>query len=128
MPDYYVTFAQGNQIESNRGKLSHGVVIHHDNAPAHHSVVIQDALHANGFTFMGHPPYSPDLAPADFALFSEMKNAIRGREFSCRSSLGSALYQWYSQLSEEWFTDVFRKWVRRWDHCVELSGDYIEKQ
>jgi [histone H3]-lysine36 N-dimethyltransferase SETMAR len=62
------------------GMLTHGVIIHADNASPHRSPTAQDALHENGFTFMGHPPYSPDLAPVDFALFSTMKDYIRGRK------------------------------------------------
>jgi hypothetical protein len=28
-----------------------------------------------------HPPYSPDLAPADFFLFPKMKMQMKGRRF-----------------------------------------------
>ena len=31
---------------------------------------------------MGHPPYSPDLAPNDFFLFQHIKKKIRGQRFS----------------------------------------------
>jgi transposase len=30
---------------------------------------------------MDHPPYSPDLAPADFWLFQKLKSVLKGRPF-----------------------------------------------
>jgi hypothetical protein len=31
---------------------------------------------------MDHPPYSPDLAPADFWLFPKPKNVLKGERLS----------------------------------------------
>ena len=42
----------------------------HDNAPAHWSVLVKDFSSTNNVTTLEHPPYSPDLAPADFYLFT----------------------------------------------------------
>jgi hypothetical protein len=36
------------------------------NAPAHWSVLVKDFLAKNNVTTLKHPPYSPDLAPANF--------------------------------------------------------------
>jgi histone-lysine N-methyltransferase SETMAR len=41
----------------------------HNNAPAHQSVLVKDFLAKNNMTTLKHPPYSPDLAPADFTCF-----------------------------------------------------------
>jgi hypothetical protein len=35
-----------------------------------------------GTSSMDHPPYTPDLAPADFWLFPELKSVIKGKHFS----------------------------------------------
>jgi len=53
----------------------------HDNAPAHRSVLDVYFLAKNNVTILEHPPYSPDLAPADFYLFSPLKSAFKGRSF-----------------------------------------------
>ena len=45
------------------GKLMEGILLHHDNAPAHTSHVAMAAIHECGFELPPHPPYSPDLAP-----------------------------------------------------------------
>jgi hypothetical protein len=35
-----------------------------------------------GFTLMPQPPYSPDLAPCDFFLFSYLKQHLEGKHFA----------------------------------------------
>ena len=41
-------------------------LLHHDNAPAHSSLLVSNFLAKNNTTIMPQPPYSPDLAPCDF--------------------------------------------------------------
>jgi histone-lysine N-methyltransferase SETMAR len=38
------------------------------NAPSHSALVVKTFLAKHGVVEMSHPPYSPDLAPADFSL------------------------------------------------------------
>ena len=45
----------------------------HENAPAHRTLAIQKKLAYLGFQCLDHPPYSPDLAPSDYHLFSGLK-------------------------------------------------------
>jgi histone-lysine N-methyltransferase SETMAR len=39
-------------------------------------------LAGKGISAMDHPPYCPELAPADFWLFPELKSVLKGKEFS----------------------------------------------
>ncbi|UYV71193.1 hypothetical protein LAZ67_8002094 [Cordylochernes scorpioides] len=39
-------------------------LLHHDNAPAHTSLLVRDLLAKNNTLMMPQPPYSPDLAPS----------------------------------------------------------------
>jgi transposase len=41
-------------------------MLHHDNAPAHTSPLVREFLAKHETTVVAQPPYSPDLAPADF--------------------------------------------------------------
>jgi hypothetical protein len=36
---------------------------------------------------MPHPPYSPDLAPADFFLFCKLKTNLKGRRFQTKEEI-----------------------------------------
>jgi len=42
----------------------------HDNASAHRLILIMDFLAKDNVTTLEHPPYSPDLDPAEFYLFT----------------------------------------------------------
>jgi transposase len=54
---------QRKRPEGWRNKTS---MLHHNNAPAHTSLLILEFLVKNETTIIPQPPYSPDLAPADF--------------------------------------------------------------
>jgi hypothetical protein len=55
--------------------------VHHDNAPAHASLLIRYFLANTITTVLPQLPYSPDLAPADFSLFPKPKSTLKGRRF-----------------------------------------------
>jgi hypothetical protein len=55
--------------------------LHHDNAPVHASLLIRDFLVNTNITVLPQPPYSPDLALADFFLFPKLKFTLKGRRF-----------------------------------------------
>ena len=48
-------------------------LLHHDNPPAHSSLLICDFLTTHETTLFPQPPYSPELTPADFFLFTKFK-------------------------------------------------------
>jgi len=60
--------------EKRRVNFTKSVLILHDNAPAHRALATQKNLAYLGFQCLDHPPYSPDLAPSDYHLFSGLKN------------------------------------------------------
>ena len=45
---------------------------HQDNAPVHNFILVTDYLTKMGIKIVPHHPYSPDLAPYDFWLFSKL--------------------------------------------------------
>ena len=52
-------------------------MLHHDNAPAHASPLIRSYLAKHQACVVPHPPYSADLAPADFFLFPKLKTTLK---------------------------------------------------
>ena len=44
-------------------------------------------LSSNNMIVVSHPPYSPDLAPCDFAMFTRMKSKLKGRRFEAREEI-----------------------------------------
>jgi hypothetical protein len=63
------------------GKAEEWIVLHHDNAPCHTSLIICQFLADKKITVCPHPSNSPDLAPCDFWLFPKIKLTIKGNHF-----------------------------------------------
>ena len=49
-----------------------GIKLLHDNALAHKSATVQEYLKESGLDVLDHPPYSPDVSPCDFWLFTRL--------------------------------------------------------
>jgi transposase len=47
--------------------------LHWDNAPVHTAMVILEFLAKKRTKLLSHPPYSPDLTPADYLLLPKLK-------------------------------------------------------
>ena len=56
-------------------------MLHHDNAPAHASLLIRSYLAKRQSSVVPYPPNSPDLAPTDFFLFPKLKRTLKGHRF-----------------------------------------------
>jgi hypothetical protein len=52
-----------------------------ENAPAPRSVFVNHLFTQNSVTTLEHPPYSPDLTPADFSPVRRPRSALKGRLF-----------------------------------------------
>jgi len=50
-----------------------------NNAPVHTAATVQEFLAAKGVKTIPHPPFSPELAPADYFLFPRIKTELAGR-------------------------------------------------
>ena len=62
-----------NIKQKRRGKLSAGVLLLHDNAPAHKSRRSRAAIRKWVFVELNQRPYSTGLASSDYFLFSSLK-------------------------------------------------------
>ncbi|GFW15293.1 histone-lysine N-methyltransferase SETMAR [Trichonephila clavipes] len=71
-------------IKEKRSSLASrkGIVFHHDNARKHTAMVTQQKLNALGWEVLGHPPYSPDIAPSDYYLFRPLKSYLEEKKSS----------------------------------------------
>ena len=110
-----------------RGMLTAGILLLHDNAPAHTARVSKAAIRECGFEDLPHPGYSPDLALIDFHLFPNLKKQLKGRRFSCDKDLQSATEQWLDEQDEQFYSDGIEQLRKRYEKCIELHGDYVEK-
>ena len=74
-----------------------------------------------------HPPYSPDLAPCDLGLFSEVKKELKDRRLSSDTELREAWDEACADLPKEKWNEWFEAWFRRMERCIECEGEYFAK-
>jgi len=53
----------------------------HDNAPSHNAAIAKKFLANRNAAVLHHPPYSPDLAPADYFLIPNFQFSLKGQHF-----------------------------------------------
>ena len=56
-------------------------MLHHDNAPCHMAVSINEFLAERSISVVPQPRYSSDLSHCDFFLFPRLKNLLKVRHF-----------------------------------------------
>ena len=106
--------------------MTQGMLLNHDNAPAHTSHVAMATIHDCGFELLSHPPYSPDLAPSDFHLFRHLKESLRGRAFKEDEDVTVAVNEWIEERDQNFFLETIKTLEERWETCVVLQGNYVE--
>jgi len=93
-------------IRSKRnGKLSKEILLLHDSTLPHTAAHTLETVKQLKWEAMEQPPYSPDLAPSDFHLFGPLKDALRGRRFSCDDDGKAAVRQWLRVQPKTFFAD-----------------------
>ncbi|UYV78520.1 hypothetical protein LAZ67_16001878 [Cordylochernes scorpioides] len=101
-------------------------LLHHDNAPAHTSLLVRDFLAKNNTLMMPQPPYSPDLAPCDFFLFPKLKRPMKGRRYATLDEIKTASKEELKKIFKNVFLKCFEDWKNRWHKCIISHGDYFE--
>jgi len=72
-------------------------------------------------------PYSPDLAPSDYHLFTKMKVWLATRCFHANEELMDGVNNWLHNLAVPSFEEGLYKLVSRYDKCLNVDGNHVEK-
>ena len=97
-------------------------MLHHDNAPAHASLLMREFLMKRETTVVPQPPYSPDLAPAEFFLFSELQPSLKGRRFQTVEEIEENSIRTFAPSRKTRSRTV----KKRWERCIKSGGEYFE--
>ena len=90
-------------VEKRRGKVSHGVLLLHDNAPIDKCKIVQAAIRQAGFIESNHPVYSPDVALTNSHPLSNLKKFVRGMNFSSDDEAVTTVEDYLTDLNSESF-------------------------
>ncbi len=88
---YYKTVLQKVKKTVKKRSSDHHWFLHHDNAPLHCFLIVQQNLTKKAVTAIPHPPYSPDLSPYDFILLPQFKHTMKGKRFQITEEIQFAL-------------------------------------
>lgn len=109
-----------------RGILKKGPLILVDNAPVHTAQETRRCFEECGFSLVGAPPYSPDLAPSDYYLFRNLKNWLRGTKFGSREELESAVSGWFESRPTGFYERGILQLPERMREVVRRGGAYLD--
>jgi hypothetical protein len=112
-----------------RGVLTSGVELLHDNARPHTAAHTQALIQKFYWDLLYHPPYSPDLAPSDFHLFSRMKVWLGTQRLRVKMNeeLMDGVKDWFSSQPVTFYDVGIVKLVSCYDKCIKSEGYYVEK-
>jgi hypothetical protein len=74
-----------------------------------------------------HPPYSPDLAPSDFHLFTRTKVWLGTPCLNTNEELMDGVKDWLSSQAATFFDVKIQKLVSHYVKCLNSEGHYVKK-
>ncbi|GFT45434.1 mariner Mos1 transposase [Trichonephila clavipes] len=100
---YYETLRRLRRSIKNKspGLLTEGVILLHDNARTHVSIVTQIELDKFKWETLDYTPYSPDMSPCDFHVFGPLKKHPKGKRFNSDDVLKDTVTDWVSSQPQE---------------------------
>jgi histone-lysine N-methyltransferase SETMAR len=97
------------------------VLLLHDNAPSHTAAATVEVTNGNCCLTLLIAQTSPPVT----YLFPELKKLLAGKKYKTRAAL---ITQFLKHRSMSWFTVGIQKLPRRWQKCVDVGGEYFEKE
>jgi len=86
-----------------------------------------DTIQKLKWNVLPHPPYSPDLAPSDYHLFSPLKEHLGGKRFCKSEEVIHDVQEWLHWQPKDFFLSGICKLLDRWRKYIINQGDYVEK-
>ena len=74
---------------------------------------------------LGHPPYSPDLSPCDYAIFGPLKKGMRGELFTSDDGVKQNVRNWFTTQPREFYETAIHSLVSQWDKRLNNQGQYF---
>jgi transposase len=102
-------------------------LLHHDNAPAHSSLLIYDFLTQHNTTLIPQPLYLPDLTSTDFFLFTQLKSVLKGQCFESVQEIKGNSLEELRNIPQEAFQECLQNWKKCWEQCIKTGEEYVAR-
>jgi hypothetical protein len=91
--------------------LTKGVVLLHNNTRSHTATRTNALINLFNWEIFDHPPYSPNLPPSSYHLFTKMKIWLATRHFHTNEELMDGVNNWLHNLAAPFFDEGLQKLV-----------------
>ncbi|XP_066257540.1 histone-lysine N-methyltransferase SETMAR-like [Euwallacea similis] len=75
-------------------------------------------INQSGFELFPHPPHSPDLAPSDYFLFSNMEKWLGGKRFANSEEVEPGIDTYLETFKASYYKQYIRAIEYFWEKCV----------
>ena len=109
-----------------RPGIARTYMLHHDNAPCHTAVSINEFLTVKSIPVVPQPSCLLDLSPCDFFLFLRLKNHLKGRHFGTLDNIQKSVTDELKGIPAEALQHCYKQWKQHLHRCVAAQGNYFE--
>jgi len=109
-----------------RPNIKNTWVLHHDNAPCHTAISINQFLATKNIPVAHQPAYSPDSSPCDFFLFPQIKIHLKERRFGTLENIQTSVTDELKAIRVTQFQNCYEQGKHRLQRCVDSQGNHFE--
>lgn len=104
------------------------ILLLHDNATPHTASMTKSKLIELGIEVLPHPPYSPDVAPTDYAIFRSLECYSRYKKFNSVDDVKRHLIEFFNSKPESFYKKAINQLVPRWKLVIQHDGNYFDEK
>jgi transposase len=105
-------------IQQKRPGRLHAVILQNDNARPRTANMTKAAIQELDWEILPRPPYSPDLSPSEYHLFSSLSNNLRGVSFNNDAELQNWLDDFFTDKPADFLKREIENLLERWEVVV----------
>jgi hypothetical protein len=122
---YYREVLEGlrKRVHRARPEIADTCMLHHDNAPCHTAISVNEFFTKKGIPAVPQTLYSPDVSPCDLFLFPKLKFQLKGRHYVTMDNIQKIVTDQPRALPQEDFQHCYREWHQLLRRCVASHGN-----
>lgn len=101
-----------------------------DSAPSHKAIATQNYLRERVPRLISSqewPPYSPDLNPMDYSIWSILEARVSSKKYQCVDSLKASLQREWAAIPQQIVRSACTSFITRLSAVIRAKGGYIEQ-
>ena len=84
-------------------------------------------LNELSFELFPHPPYSPDLAPNNYWLFTDLKKMLQGKRFGSNEEVIAETEAYFESNDKSFYKKGIEMLEKRWSEYITLEENYVDE-